>query len=173
MLDERQDPLMVELDAGTPSLAPKIVGQPFTKTTFELFFAVNEPNLESVEVVVRKNGDDRTVIPEEVVDSSRPQALQDGDIGRVFKAQYTISDFRAFHDIEVFVKTVDLFGQENEISVANYSSLNQGDHRVVEFCHGPPSGLTRCSSHHHRLPVFGFVVLQDLRTWLFPLASCY
>ena len=72
---------------------------------------------------MRKNGDDRTVIPEEVVDSSRPQSLQDGDIGRVFKAQYTISDFRAFHDIEVFVKTVDLFGQENEISVANYSSL--------------------------------------------------
>ena len=124
VLDERQDPLMVELDAPVlQALAPKIVGQPFAKTTFELFFAVNEPNLESVEVVVRKNGDDRTVIPEEVVDSSRPQALQDGDIGRVFKAQYTISDFRAFHDIEVFVKTVDLFGQENEISVANYSSL--------------------------------------------------
>ena len=124
VLDERQDPLMVELDAPVlQALAPKIVGQPFAKTTFELFFAVNEPNLESVEVVVRKNGKDRTVIPEEVVDTSRPQALQDGDIGRVFKAQYTISDFRAFHDIEVFVKTVDLFGQENEISVADYSSL--------------------------------------------------
>ena|GEM_PF-6748224 len=124
VLDERQDPLMVELDAPVlQALAPKIVGQPFAKTTFDLFFAVNEPNLESVEVLIRKNGDEKTVIPEEVIEASRPTALQDGDIGRVFKAQYTISDFRAFHDIEVFVKTVDLFGQENEISVANYSSL--------------------------------------------------
>lgn len=117
-----QDPLMVELDAPViEAIKPKVVGQPFLKTTYELFFTVDEPNLESIEVVIEKGSERDIIIPTPV------SKLSDGELevnsGQTYAVQYTLKDINLFSNVEVFVKTTDAFGMVHETSVANYSSL--------------------------------------------------
>jgi hypothetical protein len=117
-----QDPLMVELDAPViEAIKPTVVGQPFLKTTYELFFTVDEPNLESIEVVIEKGSERAIIIPAPV------SKLADGELeaatGQTYVVQYTLKDINLFSNVEVFVKTTDAFGMVHETSVANYSSL--------------------------------------------------
>jgi hypothetical protein len=119
---ENQDPLMVEMDQPLiEAMRPRIVGQPFLETTYELLFIIDEPNLESVEVIIVRGSDRETHIPS-------PASILDGanfeqETGHVYAIQYTLKDIRVYTHVEVFIKTTDTFGMVHETSIANYSSL--------------------------------------------------
>ena len=117
-----QDPLMVELDAPViQAIKPTVVGQPFLETTYELFFTVDEPNLESIEVFIKKGSERAIIIPTPV--SKLTDSELEAATGQTYVVQYTLKDINLFSNVEVFVKTTDAFGMVHETSVANYSSL--------------------------------------------------
>ena len=119
--DPAQDPLVVELDgAEVEALAPVRVSKGLKKD-FRLYFTVNEPNLNSVEIIVTDGNKEKSQIPQIVEDQGIQNQL-DSD-GILYSVVYSARTFSFIKNVTVLVNVTDNFGYSSIVEIANHDSM--------------------------------------------------